>query len=115
MWEGSQERGIGPRQQTVERNLAGHIAQVLSLRIGYIPGERNQKTHLHAAASFLYRARITVENSAKPGTPPGLIEYFEAIRPRLPALDHDGRLRVSRLIKLAAKNAGWCVPRRVIV
>src|ERR1700694_3832981 len=87
MRQGSQKRRIGLHQQTVERNLPGRIAQVLRLRIAHISRERYQKTHIHAVARFLYRTRETVENSPQRGTPPILVQYFEAVRPCLPAMD----------------------------
>src|ERR1019366_8088662 len=48
-------------------------------------------------------------------TPPLLIEYLQAVRPCLPAVDDDGPLGSTRLLELPAKHSSLYVAGRMIV
>src|SRR6185437_4348874 len=91
-----QKGRIGFYENLVERQRGRCIAQMRHLWICDVRRKRNHEAHVHSLLGFSERSRETVKNSAKAARTPVLLENFQAIGPRIAAMNNDGQLRGTR-------------------
>ncbi len=94
--------------------LRRHVAQRLSLGIGQIPGERNQKTQIERTPRLLPVAAEAVHHAAEAGWPPMVFQNGEKIVPGIgglvafrPAMDEDRPLAGGGNLQLLDEASRW--------
>src|ERR1700693_5964048 len=91
-----QERSVRLNQNVRQRQSLRNVAQMLRFRIGRIARKRNHEAHVEHTLRVFERAGEAVQDAAKSGTAPMLVEHVQRVGPCVAAVDDDREFRLRR-------------------